>query len=53
MARGCSGWSPRSGAIEVGKSADIIAVDSDPLSDITAMYQVSFVMASGRIAKQP
>jgi imidazolonepropionase-like amidohydrolase len=41
------------GAIEVGKSADIIAVDSDPLSDIAAMYQVSFVMASGRIAKQP
>ncbi len=40
------------GAIEVGKSADIIAVDSDPLSDITAMYQVSFVMAAGRIAKQ-
>jgi imidazolonepropionase-like amidohydrolase len=40
------------GAVEVGKSADIIAVDSDPLTDITAMYQVSFVMAAGRITKQ-
>ncbi|HEV7432953.1 MAG TPA: amidohydrolase family protein [Steroidobacteraceae bacterium] len=40
------------GTVEVGKFADIIAVDSDPLSDIAAMYQVSFVMAAGRIAKQ-
>jgi imidazolonepropionase-like amidohydrolase len=41
------------GTIEVGKSADIIAVDADPLSDIAAMYQVSFVMASGRIDRTP
>ena len=41
------------GAIEVGMSADIIAVDSDPLADIAAMNQVSFVMAGGRIARQP
>jgi len=28
-------------------------VDADPLSDITAMYKVSFVMAAGHIAKRP
>jgi imidazolonepropionase-like amidohydrolase len=41
------------GAIEVGKAADIIAVDADPLADIGAMKQVSFVMAAGRIIRQP
>jgi len=47
------GLESETGTIEVGKSADIIAVNADPLADITAMYQVNFVMASGRIAKQP
>jgi imidazolonepropionase-like amidohydrolase len=41
------------GTIEVGKAADIIAVDADPLADIGAMKQVSFVMAAGRIIRQP
>ena len=41
------------GAIETGKVADIIAVDADPLTDIGAMKQVSFVMAAGRIVRQP
>jgi len=41
------------GAIETGKSADIIAVDADPLADIGAMKHVSFVMAAGRVVAQP
>ena len=37
----------RTGSIEAGKIADIIAVDGDPLSDISAMLRVDFVMKEG------
>jgi len=39
------------GSIAVGKSADIIAVDGDPLSGIEAMRKVDFVMARGKVFK--
>ncbi|HEY1265505.1 MAG TPA: amidohydrolase family protein [Terriglobales bacterium] len=35
------------GTIEPGKYADIIAVDSDPLTDVRALEQVGFVMKGG------
>jgi imidazolonepropionase-like amidohydrolase len=35
------------GSIEAGKYADIIAVDGDPLSDITELERVKFVMKGG------
>jgi len=37
------------GAIEPGKSADLIAVDGDPLADVRAVQRVSFVMREGRV----
>ena len=37
------------GTLEVGKSADIIIVDGDPLADISAMENVSLVMKGGRL----
>jgi imidazolonepropionase-like amidohydrolase len=37
----------RTGSLEAGKLADIIAVDGDPLSDIRAMLNVVFVMKGG------
>lgn len=40
------------GSIEKGKLADIIAVDGDPLRDLSVMQQVSFVMKDGKIFKQ-
>ena len=39
------------GTIEPGKSADIIAVDGDPLSDVRLLKQVDFVMARGDVIK--
>jgi len=39
------------GSIEPGLDADIIAVDGDPLKDITAVRRVVFVMKGGTIYK--
>lgn len=36
------------GSLEAGKLADMIAVDGDPLADIQALGNVSFVMRAGR-----
>jgi imidazolonepropionase-like amidohydrolase len=39
------------GRIAPGKSADIIAVAGDPLTDITELERVKFVMAAGAVAR--
>jgi len=41
------------GTLEAGKDADVIAVEGDPLHDITAMSRVAFVMARGRVVTAP
>jgi imidazolonepropionase-like amidohydrolase len=41
------GASDRVGSIQKGRFADIIAVDGDPLKDITEMRRVRFVMKGG------
>jgi len=40
------------GAIAAGRLADLIAVQGDPLKDIKAMEQVSFVMKGGIVVKR-
>ncbi|HET8965034.1 MAG TPA: amidohydrolase family protein, partial [Candidatus Acidoferrum sp.] len=40
------------GSIGVGKLADVIAVDSDPIADIRQLEHVTFVMKEGVIYKQ-
>jgi imidazolonepropionase-like amidohydrolase len=47
------GWEDRIGSLEPGKLADIIAVDGDPLTDISALERVVFVMKDGDIIKRP
>lgn len=41
------------GTIQKDKLADIIAVDGDPLKDISAMGKVIFVMKDGKVYKSP
>ncbi|MGZ8282211.1 MAG: amidohydrolase family protein [Allosphingosinicella sp.] len=43
------GLADQVGTIEAGKSADIVAVRGDPLSDVGVLRTASFVMARGRV----
>jgi imidazolonepropionase-like amidohydrolase len=45
------GWSDKTGTIEAGKWADIVAVGGDPLKDITELQRVKFVMKGGAVYK--
>ncbi|MGA8311783.1 MAG: amidohydrolase family protein [Terriglobales bacterium] len=45
------GWSDKIGTLEAGKWADIIAVDGDPLQDVTTLEKVKFVMKGGEVVK--
>jgi len=40
------------GSLTVGKRADIIAVDTDPMENIRALEDVGFVMKDGKVYKQ-
>ncbi len=46
------GWNSKLGTISRGKLADIIAVDNNPLEDISTMQQVTFVMKDGKVYKK-
>jgi imidazolonepropionase-like amidohydrolase len=41
------------GTVEPGKFADIVAVPGDPLSDVSVMEKVDFVMKGGVVDKKP
>jgi imidazolonepropionase-like amidohydrolase len=45
------GWSAKTGALEPGKWADIIAVDKSPLEDVRVLQDVKFVMKAGVVYK--
>ena len=45
------GWLDKTGSIEEGKYADIIAVEKNPLTDISVLQNVKFVMKDGKIIK--
>ncbi len=40
------------GRVETGRNADLIALPSNPLEDVHALFAVDFVMKDGRIYKQ-
>ena len=39
------------GTVEEGKVADLVAVEEDPLADVAAMRDISFVMQAGRVVR--
>jgi imidazolonepropionase-like amidohydrolase len=45
------GWSGKVGSLEPGAWADIIAVDGDPLKDVTTLERVKFVMKGGEVIR--
>src|SRR5262249_45602496 len=45
------GWGDRVGTVAPGYLADLVAVDGDPLSDVTTLEHVRFVMKGGRVFK--
>jgi len=45
------GWSGKVGTLEPGAWADIIAVDGDPIKDVTTLERVKFVMKGGEVVK--
>jgi imidazolonepropionase-like amidohydrolase len=47
VSAGILGMSDKIGTIEVGKLADVVATDENPLTNIKTMEKVSFVMKDG------
>jgi len=45
------GWSGDIGAIEPGKFADLIAMDGDPLQNVTVLEHIRAVMKGGQVVK--
>jgi len=45
------GWTAKTGTLEAGKWADIIAVDKNPLDDVRVLQDVKFVMKAGVVYK--
>src|SRR5579863_5812890 len=47
------GWTAKTGTLEPGKWADIIAVEKNPLDDVRVLQDVKFVMKGGTVFKAP
>jgi imidazolonepropionase-like amidohydrolase len=45
------GWSGKVGTLEAGAWGDIVAVDGDPLKDVTTFERVKLVMKGGEVVK--
>jgi imidazolonepropionase-like amidohydrolase len=45
------GWSGKVGTLEPGAWADIVAVEGDPVKDVTTLERVKFVMKGGEVVR--
>ncbi len=48
----CLGLGDETGTLEVGKAADVVVVDGNPLEDIRAMHDPNTIIANGQIIKR-
>jgi imidazolonepropionase-like amidohydrolase len=46
------GWDDRIGSIDAGKFADMIAVQGNPLADVTELERVRWVMKGGQVVRK-
>lgn len=45
------GWTDRVGTVEPERFADLIAIEGDPLQDVTTLERVRFVMKGGQVIR--
>lgn len=48
----CLGVLQETGTLEVGKSADVVIVNGDPLADIRALHSVNTIVKQGQVVKR-
>ena len=48
----CMGWEDKVGALRPGLAGDLIAVDGDPLRDVSELDQVKAVVLGGRVVRR-
>ncbi len=48
----CLGVLDETGTLEVGKAADVIVVDGNPVEDITALHNVNSIVKQGAVVKR-
>ena len=53
VAARCMGWEDRVGALRPGLNGDLVAVDGDPLQDVTRLEHVVAVVRGGDVVKAP
>jgi imidazolonepropionase-like amidohydrolase len=46
------GWSDRVGSLEPGHFADLVAVEGDPLQDVTVLQKMKVVVKGGEVVKE-
>jgi imidazolonepropionase-like amidohydrolase len=47
------GWEDRVGALEKGRFGDLVAVEGDPLQDITVLEKIQVVVKGGLVFRAP
>jgi imidazolonepropionase-like amidohydrolase len=47
------GWEGKAGSIESGAWADLVAVSGDPLSDVSVLSRIDWVMKAGQVVRSP